>query len=188
MARVKNARGGLGDEDPRRPPRLPVDPKGKATKKIATKKRKYLDAETARAAAFAEVAEHAKRGGAHSGVVIADQQLPPATREALEEVECRHGGLAGTVMVAGRCHAIDEGQPQGESQQQPQPVEQTQEGQQAEETEQAPQPQLRCSSHTRALVTPRPEIQRRGSRLPPRPQGPPPMTHLNLRAAMSKQV
>ena len=49
MARVKNTGGGPGDEDPRRPPRLPADPKGKATKKIATKKRKYLDAVIARA-------------------------------------------------------------------------------------------------------------------------------------------
>ena len=72
MARVKNARGGPGDEDPRRPPRLPVYPKCKATKKIATKKRKYPDAETARAAAVAEAVERAERGGARSGVVIAD--------------------------------------------------------------------------------------------------------------------
>ena len=48
-------------------------------------------------------------------MVIADQQLPPATREALEQVECHHGGPAGTVMVAGRRLAIDESQPQGES-------------------------------------------------------------------------
>ena len=59
MARVKNTGGGLGDEDPRRPPRLPADPKGKATKKIASKKRKYPDAETARAATVAEAAERA---------------------------------------------------------------------------------------------------------------------------------
>ena len=97
MARVKNTGGGLGDEDLRRPLRLPADPKGKATKKIATKKHKYPDAETARAAV-----DHAERGGA-------DQQLPPATREALEEVERHHGGPAGTAMVAGWCHAIDEG-------------------------------------------------------------------------------
>ena len=83
------------------------------------------------------------------------------------------------------CHvALEEPQPQGE----PQPAEQTQEGEQAEETEQAPQPQLRRSSRTRALVTPRPETQQRGSRPPPRPQGPPPVTHLDLRAAMAKQV
>ena len=72
MAHLKNAGGGLGDEDPRRPPRLPADPKGKATKKIATKKRKYPDAEIVRAAAVAEAAEHAERGGARSGVRIAD--------------------------------------------------------------------------------------------------------------------
>ena len=73
MARTKNVGGGPGDEDPRRPPRLPVDPKGKVTKKTTTKKRKYLDAETARAAAVAEAAERAERGGARSGVVMADQ-------------------------------------------------------------------------------------------------------------------
>ena len=102
MGHVKNAGGGPGDEDPRCPPHLPADPKGKATKKIATKKRKYPDAETARAAVAAEAAKRAERGGARSGVVIADQQLPPATREALEEVERCHGGPASTVMVVGR--------------------------------------------------------------------------------------
>ena len=76
MAHVKNARGGPGDEDPRHPPRLPADPKGKAMKKTATKKCKYLDAETARAVAVVEAAERAERGGAHSGVVIADHLSP----------------------------------------------------------------------------------------------------------------
>ena len=134
MACVKNIEGGLGDEDPRRLPRLPADPKGKATKK-----RKYPDADTTRAAAVVEAADHAERGGARSGVVIADQ-LSPSTRVTLEQVERRHGGPAGTVMVGGRRMTIDESQSQGESQQQPQPTEQTQEGEQAEETEQAPQP------------------------------------------------
>jgi len=133
---------------------LPTDPKGKATKKLAIKKCKYPDADTARAATVVEAAEHAERGGVRSGVVIADQ-LPPATRDALEQVERRHGGPAGTLMIGGRHVVIDESQPQGESQQQPQPAEQTQEGQQAEETEQAPQPQLRRSGRTRAPVTPR---------------------------------
>ena len=91
-------------------------------------------------------------------------------------------------MVGGRHVAIDESQSQGESQQQPQPVEQTQEGEQAEEIEQAPQPQLCRSSHTRTQVTPRPETQQRGSRLPLRPQGPPLVTHLDLRAATAKKV
>ena len=72
MARTKNVGGGPGDEDPRRPPRLPVDPKGKATKKVASKKCKYPDAEIARAAIVAEAAERAERGEARSGVVIAD--------------------------------------------------------------------------------------------------------------------
>ena len=64
MVHVKNVGGGLGDEDPRRLPRLPIDPKGKATKKLATKKQKYPDADIARAA----VAERAEAGGARSGV------------------------------------------------------------------------------------------------------------------------
>ena len=72
MARMKNVGGGPGDEDLRRPPRLPTDPKGKATKKVASKKRKYPDAETARAVAVAEAAERAERGGTRSGVVITD--------------------------------------------------------------------------------------------------------------------
>ena len=72
MVRVKNAGGGPGDEDPRRPPRLPTDPKGKAMKKLATKKRKYLDVDTARAATIVEATERAEREGAQSCVVIAD--------------------------------------------------------------------------------------------------------------------
>ena len=68
MVRIKNVGGGPGDEDPRRPPRLPIDPKGKATKKLATKKRKYPDADTMRAVAVVEAVEHAERRGARSGV------------------------------------------------------------------------------------------------------------------------
>ena len=78
MAHTKNVCGGPGDEDPRRPPRLPVDPKGKATKKVASKKRKYPDAEIARAATVAEAAECAERGGTRSGVVIANHLSPEA--------------------------------------------------------------------------------------------------------------
>ena len=68
MVRVKNVGGGPGDEDPRHPPRLPIDLKGKATKKLATKKRKYPDADTARAATVAVAAERAEARGARSGV------------------------------------------------------------------------------------------------------------------------
>ena len=100
MARIKNAEGGPGDEDPRPPPRLPSEAKGKVMKKLATKKRKYLDADTKRAAAVVDATDHAERGGAKSGVVIADQ-LSPAQRAAVQEVERRHGGPAGTAMVGG---------------------------------------------------------------------------------------
>ena len=47
---------------------MPIDLKGKATKKLATKKRKYPDADIARAAIVAAAAEHAEAGGARSGV------------------------------------------------------------------------------------------------------------------------
>ena len=77
-----------------------------------TKKRKYPDADTARAAAVAEAVESAERGGARSGVVIVDQ-LSPAQRTAVQEVERHHGGPARTTMVGGWRVAIDESQPQG---------------------------------------------------------------------------
>ena len=109
MVRVKNVGGGLGDEDPRHPPHLHTDPKGKATKKLATKKRKYPDAHIARAVAVAAAAERAEAGGARSGVQIADQ-LSPSMRAALEQVERRHGGPARTIMVGGWRMAIDESQ------------------------------------------------------------------------------
>ena len=72
MARVKKARGGPGDEDPRPPPRLSAKVKGKA-KKLTTKKRKYEDADTERAAVVVAAAERIERGGARSGVRIVDQ-------------------------------------------------------------------------------------------------------------------
>ena len=68
MAHVKNAGGGPGDEDLRPPPRLSTNVKGKATKKIMSKKRKYADADTTRAAIVAATIEHVERGGARSGV------------------------------------------------------------------------------------------------------------------------
>ena len=76
MEHVKNAGGGPGDEDLRPPPHLPTDVKGKATKELAIKKRKYADADTERVAVVAVVVERAERGGAHSGVIIADQLSP----------------------------------------------------------------------------------------------------------------
>ena len=61
MAQTKNVRGGPGDEDLRPSPRLPTDTKGKAVKKLATRKRKYPNADIARAAAVAEAAECTER-------------------------------------------------------------------------------------------------------------------------------
>ena len=110
MAHTKNVGGGPGDEDPRPPPRQPTEPKGKATKKLAIRKHKYPDVDTARVAAVVEAAEHAERGGARSGVRIADQ-LSPEARDTLEQVERLHGGPAGTLMIGGRRVAIDEDQP-----------------------------------------------------------------------------
>ena len=115
MARTKNVGGGLGDDDRRPSPRQPTGSKGKATKQVTSKKRKYPDVETARAAAVAEATERAERGGAHSGVVIVDPQLTPAQRVAVEEAERLHGGPPGTIMMAGRRLAIEEARPQGES-------------------------------------------------------------------------
>ena len=111
MAHVKNVGGGPGDEDPRPPPRLPIDLKGKATKKLAIKKRKYPDADTARAAVVVAAAERAEAGRGRSGVQITDQ-LSPSTRVVLEQVERRHGGSARTVMVARQRVVLDESQAQ----------------------------------------------------------------------------
>ena len=119
MARTKNVGGGPGDDDRRPPPRQPAGSKGKSTKQVTSKKRKYPDAETSRAAAVAEAAERAERGGARSGVVITDQ-LAPDAQGRLREIERLHGSPPRTVMMVGRRLAIEEPQRQGESQQEPQ--------------------------------------------------------------------
>ena len=110
MARTKNVGGGPGDDDQRPPPRLPAGTKGKATKQVTSKKHKYPDVETVRAAAVAEATEHAERGGAHSGVVIADH-LAPDTQGRLERIERLHGSPARTIMMAGRHLPIVDPQP-----------------------------------------------------------------------------
>ena len=82
MARVKNVGGGPGDEDPRPLPQLPSESKGKAMKKLATKKQKYLDAYIARTVIVVAVVERVEAGGARCGVVIVDQ-LSIAQRAAV---------------------------------------------------------------------------------------------------------
>ena len=72
MARCKNAGGGPVVEDPRPPPRLAAQEKGKV-KKITSKKHKFVDAETERAATVAVAVEQAKRSGSRGGVRIANQ-------------------------------------------------------------------------------------------------------------------
>ena len=109
MARVKNVGGGPGDEDLRPPPHLPVEVKVKA-KKLTTKKRKFVDADTERAAVVAATIEHVERGGARSGVRIVEQ-LSPAQRATVEQVERHHGSPAGTVMLEGRRVTLEESQP-----------------------------------------------------------------------------
>ena len=106
MARVKNARGGLGDEDPRPLPRLIAQEKRKA-KKTTTKKRKLVDVEAKRAAAVAAAADRVERGGARSGVHVVDQ-LSPAQSAAIERVKSLHGSPARTVMLGGRRVAFEE--------------------------------------------------------------------------------
>ena len=100
MACVKNVKGGLGDEDLRPPPRLPTDVKGKVMKKLATKKRKYADADIERAVVVVATVDRAEKGGARSRVQIADQ-LSPAQRAVIEQVEPHHGSPARTVMLEG---------------------------------------------------------------------------------------
>ena len=61
MAHVKNVRGGPSDEDPRPPPHLSAEVKGKGTKKTTSKKQKFADTDTTRAATVAAAAERVER-------------------------------------------------------------------------------------------------------------------------------
>ena len=106
MACTKNVGGGPSDDDRRPPPRQPAGPKGKAMKQVTSKKRKYPDAETARAAAVAEATEHAERGGARSGVVIADPAASPAAAADASAADT-HAAAASWVHAA--CSTCDWG-------------------------------------------------------------------------------
>ena len=116
MACCKNAGGGLGDEDPRPPPRLTAQQKGKA-KKTTNKKCKFDDVESERAAAVVAATERAKRGGSRGGIRLGNQ-LSPAQRAVVERIETSFGSPPRTVMLRGRRVSLEENQTQGEIEQQ----------------------------------------------------------------------
>ena len=107
MARCKNVVGGP-DDDEWRPPRLTEQEKGKGTKKTTTKKKhKRDDINAERAAEVAAEVERAERGGKGSGIRIGDQ-LSPAQRVAVEELEARHGSPHGTIMLGGQRVSLED--------------------------------------------------------------------------------
>ena len=125
MARYKNVRGGLSDEDPMPPPGLTAQQKGKA-KKTTKKRCKIDDVEVERVAVVVAATERAKRGGSRSGIRIGDQ-LSPAQRAAIERIETSLGSPPGTIMLGGRrvsledaleVPCLDESQTQGATEQQ----------------------------------------------------------------------
>ena len=75
MVGCKNAKGGPSDEDPRPPPCLTAQQKGRA-KTTTKKKHKRDDVEAERAEAVVAATEHAERGGSASGIRIGDQLSP----------------------------------------------------------------------------------------------------------------
>ena len=119
MAHCKNVGGGPG-VDERRSPCLTEQEKVKGSKKTVTKtKCKCGEIKAERAAAVATAVERAERGGRGSGVRIGDQ-LSPAQRAIVEELEARHGSPRGTIMLGGlrvsledalECTRVDEIEP-----------------------------------------------------------------------------
>ena len=103
----------------------------------------------------------------------------------MEEFETRHGSPCCTIMLGGQRVSLEDA-PEGTRVDEVEPQEETE--QQAKQAEEAEQPRLRRSSRTRTQVSSRPQTQRRGSHPPPRPQGPPLVVHLDLRAATARQV
>ena len=123
MARCKNIRGGLGYDGERRPPRLMAQEKWKGPKKTTTKKRKRGDIETKRAAAVDIAAERAERGGRGSGICIGDQ-LSPAQRTVIEQLEASLGSPPGTILLGGRHLALEDA-PEGTRVEEVEPLEET---------------------------------------------------------------
>ena len=86
--------------------------------------------------------ERAERGDRGSGICI-DDQLSPAQRTIVEQLEASLGSPPGTILL-GSQHVALEDAPEGTRVEEVEPPEENE--QQAEEAE---QPQLRRSSHTR---------------------------------------
>ena len=75
--------------------------KGKGPKKTTTKKKHERgDIEAERAAVVAATTECAKRGGRGSGICIGDQ-LSPAQRTVVEQLEASLFSPCGTIMLGG---------------------------------------------------------------------------------------
>ena len=123
MARCKNVEGGPGDDE-RRPPRLTEQKKGKGPKNTTLKKkRKRGDIEAERAAVVAAAVERANRGGRGSGICIGDQ-LSPAQRTVVEQLEASLGSPRGTIMLGGRRVSLEDA-PEGARVEEIEPQEET---------------------------------------------------------------
>ena len=107
MAHCKNVGGGPSNDE-RRPPRLTEQEKAKGLKKTITKKKhKCGDIEAERETAMAATTECAERGGRGSGIRIGDQ-LSPAQRVAVEELETRYGSPCGTIRRGGQHVSLED--------------------------------------------------------------------------------
>ena len=79
--------------------------------------------------------EHAERGGRGSGIRIGDQ-LSPAQRTTIEQLESSLGSPHGTIMLGGRCVSLEDA-PEGARVEEIEPQDETDQHQ-----EQAEQPRL----------------------------------------------
>ena len=99
------------------------------------KKDKHVYIEAERAAAVAAAAECAERGGRGGGIRTGDQ-LSPAQRTAVEQLEASLGSPPSTILLGGQRVALEDA-PEGTRVEEVEPPEETK--QQAEEVEQAKQ-------------------------------------------------
>ena len=120
---LQEHRGGPDDDDERRPPHLTAQEKEKGPKKTTTKKGKRGDIEIERAAAVAIAEEHVESGGRGSGIRIGDQ-LSPAQRTAIEQLEASLGSPPSTILLGVR-HVALEDAPEGTRVEEVEPLEET---------------------------------------------------------------